>query len=126
MCLGITEDELGAYTVFEVEENLSSCAAEVPAERLREQLMQKIIIEIKKDLYRNFSEFDPNPWESGKIQLPVKIAYFIKKSEVCTVRAVALVKSEDISGLNVLKYLPYEYKKYYLEKVKVKLDRNFR
>gem|GEM_PF-2726128 len=88
--------------------------------------MQKIIIEIKKDLYRNFSEFDPNPWESGKIQLPVKIAYFIKKSEVCTVRAVALVKSEDISGLNVLKYLPYEYKKYYLEKVKVKLDRNFR
>lgn len=125
-CVGIESAELQSYAVLKTDEHLDSFSSPVPTERMREILMQRLVTEIKKELYRAFSEYAPEPWATEKILVPVKFALFVKRGATLEVRAVLLYKKDDIGAERVLKYLPLEYKQFYLEKMKIRLDANFR
>lgn len=125
-CLGIESGELEKYREFKIDRSVNMSFSQIDDELLRDELIQLMIIEIKKELYRVFKEYDPDQWESSKMNVPYVYARFVKKSETGQIRAVALVKANDLEGVNVLKHMPLEYKQHYLEKMKIRLNGLYR
>jgi hypothetical protein len=123
-CLNIPVSKLNEYSFLVIEEFYEEEINYIDIQsKLQLKLEKKIVQLIKSKMEMTFKETIYDDWQFQRITLPVKYRMFIKETKRGTYyKYIAVYYSDDMSITKLLKYLPYEYKEPFLEKLRERIN----
>lgn len=124
-CLDIPVHEFGSYIVIEEDQKADSLSLEELTKRMHDVVSRKVVFLIKQKMQFTFKKTVYEEWLIEEINIPVKYRMFRKREQEQTLyRYIAVYKKKDMEINRLLQYLPYQYKKPFLDEIEKKMKTN--